>query len=500
MLWIAVFFANASVMIFEVIGARAMTPYVGGSVETWSGIIAAILGGMSLGYWLGGRLADSQPHRRWLSYSLVLAGASTIFVWSLKGVFFPLAQTLAGSMPLSLATFLIGVIFFGPTSCFLGAVNPFVAKAIVNDLQASARSVGKLSAVAAIGSVLGTIIAGAWLVPSFGSNAIIYSIGVILLVLGLSCYGIAAVKKRAAIIVVGIVLLSSSAYVSATHADGHYEDVLADVDTRYARVWVFEEMRGNRKTRLMRTDPYSTQCASYINDDGSISDEPVFEYIRDMNVGIEILPDADTIAIAGGCNYSLPRTLHEDIPSAAIDVIEIDPSMTDIAREWFGLADEPGFDIIHEDARAYFNNHSADASERYDIVYLDAYNSFASIPFQLTTKEALEAIESTLMPDGVVVANTIGAIEGKRADFIRAFTATMQSVFPHVQAFGTREGNFPDNTQNIIMVASNEPFELPEEYAKTLLPIDTEEVAILTDDYAPIESLTAAGRTRAFGR
>ena len=167
--------------------------------------------------------------------------------------------------------------------------------------------------------------------------------------------------------------------------------------------------------------------------------------------------------------------------------------MTDIAREHFRLKDEPRLNIIHEDGRMFLNQAGAG---RYDVVLMDAFGSMFTVPFQLTTVEAVRKIRDSLSDDGVVIFNLGSSITGEGSGFFRAEMTTYRAVFPHVFVFKVREDRAEESLQNLIIVASksNQPPQLMSDDAEisTLLanifphsiPSD---LSILTDDLAPVE-------------
>ena len=111
-----------------------------------------------------------------------------------------------------------------------------------------------------------------------------------------------------------------------------------------------------------------------------------------------------------------------------MDVVEIDPGMTRIARKYFGLYDNARLKIFHEDARTFLNRNK----KKYDVIYSDAFNSFNSVPYQLATSEAVEKMYAALNNDGLVIHNIISAINGKKGEFLRAEIATYKKYFPYV--------------------------------------------------------------------
>src|SRR5437870_2766702 len=91
LLEIVIFFSGAVVMIYEITGSRLLAPHLGTSTYIWTSLIGVILGSLSVGYWLGGRMADRRPETKTLSIMLLFAAflmALTIFSkdWILRAI------------------------------------------------------------------------------------------------------------------------------------------------------------------------------------------------------------------------------------------------------------------------------------------------------------------------------------------------------------------------------------------------------------------------------
>src|ERR671916_2349103 len=71
-----VFTVGASTLGAEIAATRLMAPFFGASAIVWANTIATVLVALSIGYWLGGRLADRRPHleglARWVLFASVL--------------------------------------------------------------------------------------------------------------------------------------------------------------------------------------------------------------------------------------------------------------------------------------------------------------------------------------------------------------------------------------------------------------------------------------------
>jgi spermidine synthase len=265
-----------------------------------------------------------------------------------------------------------------------------------------------------------------------------------------------------------------------------------DIDTAYNRIWIYDQTdaKTNRPIRIMGIN---NENHSSMFLDG---DELVNQYSEYYLFAGHFYPELKSALIIGGAGYSLPKAFLETYPKAAIDVVEIDPMVTELAKKYFRLQEDKRLRIFHEDGRVYLNK----AEKKYDVIFGDAFGAYYSLPYQLTTKEAVQKKYDILSDNGLVILNIVSSIEGKKGMFLRAEYATYKSIFPQVYVFPVA---FPDNgsiAQNIILLAfkSNEPhaFEssIPKinELLRHLWKKEIEaDIPILTDDFAPVDYYTS---------
>ncbi|HRH41652.1 MAG TPA: fused MFS/spermidine synthase, partial [Pyrinomonadaceae bacterium] len=188
---------------------------------------------------------------------------------------------------------------------------------------------------------------------------------------------------------------------------------------------------------------------------------------------------------------SFPKDYLRLYPDKKMDVVEIDPQMTEMARKYFKLQDHPNLQTFHEDGRVFLNQNT----KKYDVILVDAFTSVYSVPFQLTTIEAIRQMEKSLTDDGVVLVNLISAFEGEGAKFLQAEVRTYKEVFPNVYIFKPRIEKAENLAQNALLVATKSNkigFDSNDEAMSVLLknryqkPLDLN-IAVLTDELAPVE-------------
>jgi spermidine synthase len=476
-LGITVFSCGALVMIFEIIGSRILSPFIGASTYIWTSLIGIILAALSLGYWLGGRLADKKPEVRILAAAIFAAGACVSGTILLKDIVLSAIATTA--LMIELKAVIASLLLFAPASVCLGFVTPFAVRLATVSVDQTGRTVGRLYALSTIGSIVGTFAAGFLLIPFVGSVRTLYLIAGSLIVLSLLLVPFAINRGGIATVllfVLGIAASEGNAYLQWQNSR------LLDIDTEYSRVQIFEtkDPKTGKPIRALATDPYFVQSAMFLD-----SDDLVLEYSRFYHLISHYKPDFKKTLIIGGAGYSFPKDYLRTYPQAEIDVVEIDPGMTQIARNHFRLADDPRMRIFHDDGRMFINQAP---SESYDAILMDAFGSLFSVPTHLTTIEAVREFQRLLKPDGVLIFNLGGAVSGPASGFLQAELATYRAVFPNVVLFKVNPEYPDEKLQNLIIAASRSATPGPPPPKPPVPNPETiEKVAILTDDLAPVE-------------
>jgi len=492
LLEIAVFISGAMVMAFELVGSRMLAPFLGTSMYVWTAVIGIILGAMSLGYWYGGKLADKN-HSFAQFAVLIFAGAVTILITLLiKDILLAFLQQTIPSLKIN--SILASLILFAPTSFILGMVSPYAVKLKMADLSKSGRTVGNLYALSTFGSITGTFFTGFYLIPYLGTAKTTLLICIILTLLAITL-AYKSLKFIQATKIITLVILASL-LITNTGSSYFYKPfgLIADVDTEYNRVWIKSDIAkpANRPIRMMMFDPFGIQSAM-------LEDAPAelaLQYAKYFRLGDHFVPDLKKSLIIGGAAYSFPKDFLANHDSAGpnpatLDVIEIDPGLTALARQYFNLKDDPRLTIYHEDGRVFLNT----TSNKYDTIYIDAFNSLF-VPFQLATKEAVQKMYDLLTPNGAVLVNIVSSFEGESSDFFRAELATYKSIFPQVLIFDVKNPTDKSSVTSISLIAlksPNAPTLTSNDYATDVL-LQTlytkqipQDLPVLTDDLAPVD-------------
>jgi len=439
---LVVFICGAVVMIYEITGSRVLAPFIGTSTYIWTSLIGVILGALSLGYWIGGRTADRLPKKRVLASAILMAAGLIAVTTLVKDLFLTMIATFPAG--LEVKAVVAAIVLFAPASVALGFVTPYAVKLRMESLGEAGSTVGRLYALSTIGSIVGTFAAGFVLLPFLGTNWTLYLITASLF---LATFLLIPFRPDRKIIAVLIVLAFAIAANELTSYAMYRSIGFEDIDTEYSRVRVFRttDPTTQRPIEALTFDPHSTQSAMFTD-----SDDLVFEYTKFYHLIRVLKPGFERSLMIGGAGYSFPKAYLASYPNASLGVVEIDPALTEIAHRRFRLQDNDRLRIFHEDGRVFLNR--ADAAA-YDVVLMDAFGSLFSVPWQLTTVEAVSQIHRLLKDDGVVIFNVGSAIRGDASLFLQAELATYRSVFPFVHVFKVRPERSDDELQNLIVVA-----------------------------------------------
>lgn len=174
-----VFICGAVVMSFEILGSRVLAPNFGNSVFVWGSLISVFLGGLSAGYYLGGKIADVNPSAKKLGL-IIIAPAVLLVTFPLYGA--PVSDwVFMKDLGLRLSPLLASMLLFFIPSVFLGAVSPYTVKLLICSLHTSGRTVGTLYALSTLGSIVGTLLTSFYLITIAGVKFLIMAQGVLLI-------------------------------------------------------------------------------------------------------------------------------------------------------------------------------------------------------------------------------------------------------------------------------------------------------------------------------
>ncbi len=494
---LTVFVASCCTLIIEILAGRILAPYLGVSLYTWTSIIGVVLAGISLGNYLGGRLADRRASPTTLGLVFLAASLTTIGVLVTTGLI--LGRGLPWAIPLVGRIVLLNVIIFFLPSLVLGMVTPVVIKLTLVDLSQTGSTVGTIYAFSTAGSILGTFATGFFLIEAFGTRAIVVGVAVVLFLMAILTGQFWRQAGRLAVVIaLGMVVAGGLFYFKNTFLNSPCLK-----ETGYYCIQVQGYDFGGDPTVSLVLD-HLTHTKVSLGDPKHLG----FSYIRTYAdvTAIKALdkPDFKALFIGGG-GYGFPRYVEAVYPDSEIHVIEIDPWVTEISYRELGLSRDTRIRSYNQDARMFLMQWQD--PPKFDIIYGDAFNDLA-MPYHLTTVEFDRMIYGLLTDDGIYLANVID--DYREGEMLRAFINTVAEVFPYVYVM--RWGRLdPGMIETLVVAGAKQPLDvsLLDDVARSQrlfgrvlgsTVIAPDELAryrqagrriILTDDYAPVDQLAA---------
>ena len=441
---ILVFVVGTGSLGAEIAAVRLLAPYFGASTIVWANTIGIVLVALSIGYWLGGRLADRNPQMRGLCL-LALAAAALLAVVPFAAD--PMLDLAVDALDeISAGAFLgslLGVlVLVAIPVLLLGAVSPYAIRLAVSSVEEAGTVAGRLYALSTAGSLVGTLLSALLFIPLVGTRRtfLIFALAIATV----AVLGLRPVKRWAlAPVAIAALIALPVGTLKADVEDGGVVIHEADTEYQYARVVEYDD--GTRTLELNEGQAQHSVCEAECEPGPGGPTRPSSVLTGDVWDGHLVLPFARggepprRVAILGNAAGTTARAYEYFFPETRVDGVEIDPELSDIGREYFDM-NNPRLHLYHEDARPYLRQ----TDGRYDVISVDAYRQ-PYIPFYLTTVEFFETVRERLAPGGMLIVNA-GHPEGQD-ELEQVLTATIGEVFPQVM----RDPIEPTNT---LIVAS----------------------------------------------
>lgn len=486
LLYFVVFITGTCVMMLELAGSRVIAPYFGTSTITWTALISVILGSLSLGYFIGGFIADKKPNYKVFSLLLFLSGISILLFFLLKDALLIFISNSITNIRLS--TLLGTTILFFIPNILLGTIVPFSTKLSLSSLRKTGEVTGMLYAISTIGSIFGTILTGFYLLELLGNSQILFLVSILLLLTTTLVIFIKVSKNFSLLLLILILLISYWAFTKKRESS-----YVLDKDTAYNRVRVFKytDEKTGRPVLALETGYEEIQSAMFLDNDNDL----VHEYKKFFRLAGFFNPNIKKSLAIGAGAYDYPKDYLRTYKKATIDTVEIDSGLTKIAQKYFNLKSNPRMNIITQDGRIFLNesSHISQNQGKYDAIFLDAFMQAFAPPYQLTTLEATREVSFLLNKNGVLIADIAGKLDGNGTKLLEAEYNTYSKVFKNVYIFPVKNQQ-PHTFQNFILVATNSSKDPKSKDAKYQVYLDhlykgslKSSSLYLTDNFSPVE-------------
>lgn len=505
-----VFMAGLVTLGLELSAARLLDPWFGNSILVWAALIGLVLACLSLGYWLGGQLADRQPSAV-LLYAIALAAA--LLVALIPPASRPILRKAAlssldienVSLGLLAAGGLTVILLLSLPTLLLGTISPFAIRLALADVRKGGQVAGRLYALSTVGSLLGTFLPVLVLIPAIGTRltfallagllAVVALVGLFLERGGqaspalltlpfLAALGWAgsqgAVKPEPGLLYeheslynyIQVLRRGPETWLKLNEGIGlhsvyHPQSALSEGIWDYflvAPLFAAAPAPNDRAGRSPASSPAGSESAARRPDSSALAQAgrsaviPVTSPVggESSAPGESVIrqpPQAPTVdslylvGLAGGTVAQLYTRVYGPIP---IDGAELDPAIVATARTYFHLDEYPNINAVAADGRRWLLRQPAD--KRYSVVAIDAYRP-PYIPFQLATVEFFQLVRDHLEENGVVAVNA--ARSAHDYSLVNALAATVAQVFPSVYVVDESTEDFA--LGNSLVVATMQP-------------------------------------------
>jgi spermidine synthase len=505
---LVVFLTGACVLVIEVVAVRVLSPFYGNTIFTVSSVITVILLALSVGYYAGGVAADRHPSRERF-FGLILGSGLVLLLLQLLGTL--TLPSVSRALSIEVGPLVSSAMMFLLPAVLLGMLSPYAVK--LQSLSAPEQGVGRVAGAiffwSTLGSITGSLLAGFVLIPRVGVDRVLIAVGVTLVALGLVPLLVLGVRSRR-VLASGagalVLALAAARFSSPPVVDAN--TIVYRSDGLYQQITIYEGSYLGRPARFLLLDR-SESGAMFL--DSTDPGDLVYDYTKYYSLYKVFTPRVQNALVLGGGAYSIPKALLHELPDAVVDVAEIEPSFLDLAKRYFGTVESPRLRNFVEDGRRFLQ----DSDTRYDLIFGDVYYSYFSVPPQFTTREFFALARSRLRSEGVFIANMIGDLSRREPSLIMAEIRTFQTVFPNSYFFAVESAERTDQLQNITLVGYNSDRRIdvaappvtthPQELIRFLRykAVDVERrfelssYPVLTDDFSPVEYLTARVLRRA---
>ncbi|MCX8070054.1 MAG: fused MFS/spermidine synthase [Thermodesulfovibrionales bacterium] len=430
--YILCFIYGGLLMYFEITAAKMIIPFYGASLKVWATVLCGVLSGLSIGYFIGGRVNLND----FASKSSFIAG---LLIFTLPFVS-PLLFKALYPFGHNIGLILSGVIICVIPSVFFGILSPNLVNVLCRKYDETGNITGIIFAVSTVGGVLMAILSGFWFIPVFGVSVSCFLIGILLLLVSLVFSLFSGSNKMIKLTIPFLLLtITISVFFSGMKKQPDF--------IKYKNVGFYGELivadllhKKDGRELNIRVLLNNRIAQSFINLQTGLSE---WRYIQYLDLLSSMKPEGSKALMLGLAGGSLANEMIE--MGFEVDAVDIDYRVHEIALKYFKL--NPKCNFFVDDARHFINS----VKTRYDIVIIDLFSA-ESQPFHIFTLESFKRIKEILNKDGLVLINFHESVLGDKGRGLRAVYKTMTNAGFVMNYLNTSETLVED--RNNILIGS----------------------------------------------
>jgi MFS family permease len=423
-----------TVMAIEMAASRLIGEFFGSPLTIWAILIGMVMIYLTIGYTLGGRLADRRPEPSvlyglvaWAAFAtgMIPALSVPLLAWAQRGLSNVVAGLYIGALVGVLALFSVPLIL-------LGCVSPFAIRLAMREMDMAGRTAGSIYALSTVGSILGTLLPPFVTIPFWGVFLTFYAFALLLLLV--SAIGS---KRWYHFLLLLVIAVLAVLFLTGVWKGGRRPPpgtvLVHERESAYNYIQVYQE---GDDLRLALNEGQAIHSYYPLRFERTRDPMDLLSYgpwdfflIVPYFAPDQMEDDFSSLCLIGSAAGTIPKQYGAVYgEQVQVDGVEIDPQIVDVGRKYFAMDEEESRGIleVHVQDGRYF---LATSPDRYDIIAIDAYRQ-PYIPFHLTTQEFFQEVRVHLTTNGVVAINVGHVVDDMR--LVDAIAATMNSVFPDV--------------------------------------------------------------------
>lgn len=474
------FFEGGAVMACELIGAKLLAPFFGTSLYVWAAALALTLGGLTLGYFIGGKLSKKYAGSKDLLYwVLIIAGLLLILMpftseWIMN-------HTI--HLELEIGAIFSLMIFMLPPLMFMGMVSPIIINLLTQVAISAGNNAGNVYAISTLGGILMTFLMGFYIIPNFGLTIPAVITGTLLAIFPLATLLFSNNKKALGV----ILLIGISSFLSLSPKERYVQEykILYQSEGILGQVKVVDHpsYEITADSRIGRGLIVNNTLQTFVGLEHNLQ-YSIWNWAHYFPTAASVFPKGSKVLLLGLGGGTLVKQLQS--LGFDTDVVEIDKRIRDVSFDYFNL--DRSTNVVIDDARHYVRT----TNKKYDIVIFDTFLSEA-VPEHLVTVEGFEDTKKIMNPGGMIMVNFYGFVKGDKGKAARSVYRTLTEVGFITEVLATPG---IESSRNLIFLASQEEkdfsdtnykepnFERIDDLYKYFLPaksFQTSDAKILTD-------------------
>ncbi len=439
-LYLLSFLEGGSVMVCELVGAKMLAPFFGTSLYVWAAALGLTLGGLTTGYFIGGRLSSKYSKDVRLLYYVLICAALFLILMPITSKWI-MAATI--DMNLQTGAILSLMIFMVPPLIFMGMTSPIIINLLTYDADNAGNSAGNVYAISTLGGILLTFLMGFYIIPNFGITKPAIITGCVLGLLPI-IFLLKANHKSTIGIFILLFGLSSWKLNSKIEYPDNYQ-VLYESEGILGQVKVVDHPSYEITTdaRMGRGLIVNNTLQTYVGADQDYK-YSIWSWANYFPTAASIFPKGSKVLLLGLGGGTIVKQFNR--MGFDVDVVEIDQRIWDVSIEYFNM--DPNTQVHIDDARHFLKT----VQKKYDIIVYDTFLS-ESVPEHLLTKEGFKDARRILKPNGMIMTNFYGYLEGDKGKAARSVFKTFLDAGFITEILATPG---TEETRNLIFLASDE--------------------------------------------